>query len=137
MLDLFTPDDFKYDWYGYLTNQISHVGLGMFFVWLVCALSFLAIGELPFKIAVFFAMSLLYFSFEMIVQGWRGLDTLEDMAFVVMYGSGGTLLAFSELNIGSTLLVFNMYAPLIIIGLFFCHLAIGCFVRWRRVGITK
>ena len=129
---MFTPDDFKDDWYGYLTNQISHVGLGLFLVWFVCAVSFLALGELPYKLALFFSISVLYFLYEMTFQGWRRFDTIEDTMFVAGYGAGGTVLAFSEFLVGTSLVAFDVYAPAYVILTMAIHLLVGCSVRWWR-----
>lgn len=129
---LFTHDDFKDDWYSYLTNQISHVGLGLFLVWAVCAVSFTILGELPYKLTLFFSISVLYFLYEMTFQGWRRFDTIEDTMFVAGYGAGGTVLAFSEFVSGKTLVVFDVYAPLYVIVVMIIHLVVGCSVRgWR------
>jgi hypothetical protein len=132
MGQLFTPDDFKDDWYGYLTNQVSHVGLGIFLVWFVCALSYSMFGELPMKWAIFFSISILYFLFEMTFQGWRRFDTIEDTIYVAVYGAGGTVLSFTEFVGGKTLVVFDVFAPILVISTFISHLIIGCVVRWYR-----
>ena len=42
-------DRFARDWYGYLTNQFSHVGLGIFATWIVCLVAFFISSDMPYK----------------------------------------------------------------------------------------
>lgn len=76
-------DDFDGDWYGYLTNQFGHIGLGVIFVLIVCLAWLLFAGEYPDKwipAAIVLAWYLIVIEFR--AQGWNGWDTWEDTAFV-------------------------------------------------------
>lgn len=91
------PDDFKADPYGYLTNQLGHIALGVFFVFIVSRLWFEVFGEYPVRLTLWLVTGAVYFFIvELMLQGWRGLDTLEDTIFVWVYGAGAPLYAFKE-----------------------------------------
>lgn len=126
------PDDFADDWYGWLTNQVSHIGLGIFAVFFLSLACFLFVGEMPYKIAAYTVILLGYLLFEIVGQGWRGWDSMEDTAFVVAYGAGGVLSAFSEVSPGSPMVSFSLIgaAPFFFIAA--AHLAAG--VMYRRKG---
>jgi len=84
--DLFgTPNNFAGDPYGYVTNQAGHFLLGF------CLCSSGAWSCMTFtghyldQFAVFGVVVIGYFvAWELTVQGWRGLDTIEDVAFVAL-----------------------------------------------------
>lgn len=126
---IFEPDDFEGDWYGWLTNQVSHTGLGIFAVFFLSLACFLFAGEMPYKVAVYAVILFGYLLFEMVGQGWRGWDSLEDTAFVVAYGAGGVLSSFSEVSPGSPLVSFSVIgaAPFFFIAA--THLAAGVIYR--------
>lgn len=123
---LFSPDFFHNDWYGYLTNQISHISLGVFLTWGLCFASFLVIGELPYKVAIFSSLAILYFLYELLFQGWQGLDTIEDWVFFSVYGVLGTVVSFTEV---SGVIILNLTAPTIIFPILILHLLVGCLLR--------
>lgn len=129
---IFTPDNFAKDWYGYLTNQLGHTLLGMILAWLFCISVFIVSGELPFRIVAFAVIAVGYFVYEMTVQKWTGVDTIEDTIFVTIYGSGGALMAGKEVVLGSPMVMFDPFALLPIVVIMTLHLCIGCLIRYRN-----
>ena len=94
------PSAFVNDWYGWLTNQVSHIGLGVFLTFAVCVLYWLMWSEMPYKTAVYAVIFFGYVAFEVFYQGWRSFDTIEDTVFTVGYGAASILSAFSEVTVG-------------------------------------
>ncbi len=77
------PDDFKGNPYGYVTNQAGHFLIGFFspssYIWPV----FVVNGVYIDQSAVALCMLAAYFIIiELALQGWRGLDTLQDTFYV-------------------------------------------------------
>lgn len=130
-MSLLTPDDFADDQYGWLTNQISHAALGVFLVFSLCTTHYVVAGEFPHKTHVFLLIFAAYVLFEVLVQGWRGSDTVEDTVFVVGYGASGVLASFTELEVGSSVVLVDVLT----IGIFFAfamaHLFTG--LRYRLI----
>lgn len=86
-LGLDEPESFPDDPYGYLTNQISHVWLG---AGIPTAYSFVLdkISHYPDQtLAVTFTVAVYFFWWELLVQGWRRWDTIEDTLFVFLGAS--------------------------------------------------
>lgn len=83
------PSSFRGDWYGWATNQIAHamfVGFGTatFFSLVASKVS----GEwIDQRITFAVIVALYVFVWEALVQGWRGLDSLTDAAFVALGAS--------------------------------------------------
>ena len=133
--ELTTADSFSGDWYGWATNQISHSSLGVFITWLACVAAFLMVGDLPFKINVFSSVAFIYVMKELVLDTWRGWDTIEDFLFVVVYGVGGTLLAFDQI-VGDTV-IFSVFGATPIFSVFCIHLFVGSIYRfWKNAGKT-
>jgi len=85
MLGLSKPEDFKGDGYGYVTNQLSHTLLGGFLVTTYCYLGLAILGEYPNQTVAFVVITLAYLIWwEIVHQGWRGLDTIEDTLYVTL-----------------------------------------------------
>lgn len=126
------PSSFERDAYGWATNQISHVGLGMFGVWIMCLVMFAVLGEFPFRATVFVAFTAAYLFFELRAQRWKGWDTIEDVMFVCVYGAGGTLASFREFEPQGSDVVLSMMAPLPFLAATFLHLAAGITYRMTR-----
>lgn len=129
---LFTASRFDRDWYGYLTNQASHTMLGLFAVWLACTVSFWISEDLPYRTQLFVGLAAIYATKEVVVDRWQGFDTVEDFTFVIIYGVGGTLSAFKQMNNFSADVVFNMHASLPFMVAFVAHLTLGSVYRWRK-----
>lgn len=96
--DILTPSRFEGDWYGWATNQISHIGVGLFLVFATCFIEWGIRGEFPYRWQVWGAVFFCYVVFEVWGQGWRGFDTIEDVMFVTVYGAGSVLTVFHEVN---------------------------------------
>ncbi len=125
----FTPDDFRNDWYGYAKNQVSHGLLGMASAWVVAAAGFWYYEEFPDKTYAWLLVAFLYSAYELLWQRWNGLDTIEDILFWVVYGAGGALLVFSEVEPGNPVLQMHIAGPAYV-GIFaITHLAIGTAYR--------
>lgn len=126
---LLEADEFPNDWYGWATNQISHIGLGVFIVFAVCLASFGIFGEMPYKDAVYATVLFGYLAFELGVQGWREWDTVEDTTFVTFYGAGGALAGFSEIAPGDAVLSVNPIGLLPFFAVAVLHLVAGSLFR--------
>lgn len=92
----FKPDDFKSKPYGYLTNQLGHIFLGFgittWYTWIITYLS----GVYPSQVLSFFVCVTLYLVvWELIVQGWRNFDTIEDTAY---FGMGSSVYLFIHME---------------------------------------
>jgi hypothetical protein len=86
-MQIMTPDNFRTDAYGWLTNQISHMMLGLFAVILYCSLGAHIAGAFPDKWVIWTSVAVSYALIEIIQRGpfW---DSVEDFIFVAVYGSG-------------------------------------------------
>ena len=129
MTNILSADSFTNDWYGWLTNQVSHIALGILFAIIISMGSFLIIGELPHRHDVMYLTAFVYAAFEVVGQGWRGFDTLEDFAFVVLYGAGGGLASSAEIIPGEPLIVLDLMTMLSFIIVACCHLLFGVVFR--------
>lgn len=124
------PDNFKNDPYGYVTNQIGHTVVGaLFLVFFVVLASWFFMGEFPPKWSIIAGAAVGYAAFEMVTQGWRGWDTVEDWVFVVVHGTTGMVLTFSELAPGSTKFEGDLLVMLPFVALFLIHLFAGALFR--------
>ena len=95
--EFFKSQNFDNDPYGYLTNQIGHIVLGCYVVTLVVGFCFNFLcneypNQVPYVIAVMFAYVVIW---ELGVQGWKGLDTLEDSLYFSM---GAALWLFIDMS---------------------------------------
>ena len=96
--DLFAePADFRDDAYGYLTNQVGHVFFGATIPMFVIGLSYYSTGRYPDQIPIVINFVLSYLiGWELMTQGFRGLDTLLDTLFVAV---GTSLYIIVEMDI--------------------------------------
>ena len=69
-------NDFARDWYGFTTNQVSHLAFGVLFAWLLAYVHFKVAGEYPVKMEMVLVLAVGYFLFEIFTQGWQGLVTV-------------------------------------------------------------
>ena len=128
-----TPDGFRGDWYGYVTNQVSHWALGSLAALAICSGWYGLSGELPYRWQIAVIVAVIYVGKELLLDGWQGLDTVEDFVFTVVYGSGGAAMVFYEVDglpAGEVAFSIALAAPLSAAPL--AHLALGCFARLRR-----
>ena len=94
--ELNTPDDFRRDWYGELTNQCGHTLGGVLCAAFVAFGWLYAFGEFPPKVHIIAACALPYtVLIEWWVQGWRSGDSWFDAAMWI-FGALGPCLALSE-----------------------------------------
>ena len=133
-MTLLEADDFANDWYGWLTNQLGHIALGVFLVFVATLFAFLHIGEMPYKVTVYALIITGYLAFELGVQRWRGWDTVEDTVFTAGYGAGGVLSGFTEVAPGDPLLAVDLLsvAPFFIMAAM--HLTAGALYRRGEAG---
>lgn len=96
--DLFyKPNDFRNDPYAYLTNQIGHVFFGATMPMFVIGLSYYSTGRYPDQMPIVINFILSYIvGWELMTQGWRGLDTILDACFVAV---GTSLYVIVEMDI--------------------------------------
>lgn len=122
--------NFRADPYGWLTNQTSHMGLGVIWAMLACAAVLVTFDQFPYRVAVWSMILLLYLGVvELAWQGWRGADTVEDTIFVVGYGAGGLLYTMHETQPGTGNFTGNIWHVLPFVGVAAFHLAVGYAVR--------
>lgn len=128
-MSIFTPDNFKNDWYGWITNQWGHALLGQVIFGLVMLAS-LEIGEFASRLHVWVSITLVYMLWEFATHK-KGYwwDSVEDCIFVCLYGAGWIAFAFSEVKAGSPAFYGNALAIIPIIGLFAFHSALGVLLR--------
>lgn len=124
----FAQDDFAGDWYGWLTNQISHIALGVLLSLVVSVAWFFLLGEFPVKQIGWALVTGLYVALE-VVRGWAGRDSFEDTVFACGYGSGGAFLVFTEYRIGQPALTLNVTDVLPILAIACAHLIAGSILR--------
>lgn len=131
---IFTADDFRDDWYGYLTNQISHIGTGVVTVLLFSVGVLFVFGELPYRFAAWIIIASGYMFYEIRRQKWRGWDTIEDTVFFAGYGAGGVLYSFHEQVAGLGVVCTDVASPLPFLAAASGHLFLGTLWRYWRVA---
>ena len=129
LAQMIEADAFPRDWYGWITNQASHIALGVFAVFFISVAAFMIDGQFPYRDAVFLWCLAAYVSFEIITQGWHGFDTVEDTVFVVGYGVGAPLAAFQEIQAGQSGVALDVMALLPFFIVATVHLAFGVIYR--------
>ncbi|MDI9407824.1 MAG: hypothetical protein QM523_01095 [Candidatus Pacebacteria bacterium] len=127
----FQNDDQRDDWYAWLTNQTSHVALGILVALVVSVAFFLVAGEFPEKEIIWLIIVLGFLALEA-VRGWVCWDSAEDVIFSGFYGTGGALLVFSEVTPGSPYLLVSVSDVLPVLGVSSFHLFCGVYLRWPR-----
>lgn len=125
---IFAPDDMAHDWYGWLTNQSSHLILGALLTLVASVIGLLVLGEYPYRVEIGVMVLLLILTFETGVQPLNGWDTLNDVLFMA-YGAIGALLVCREVEAGGVELFFNPTVALALSGLAVGHLVGGCLAR--------
>jgi len=133
MTSLTKPDNFKNDWYGWITNQCGHVVLGqMLFVGFMAVALFH--GEYASRNTVWAGIAIGYAFWEIINRGAKW-DSLEDFIFVCGYGAGIPAMLFREVTPGSSMIVGDLINVLPAVGLFAFHATAG--VIFRIIGTGK
>lgn len=139
-MPLITPDDFRARPYGFATNQISHT-LMVGFLWFTYGgtlAGYLLSGEFPHKewLIVFAAVG--YAVVEMVTQGWRGLDTVQDWVFVVLFGVAAPVIIFDESAPGSPRAEVDLIKALPFVVAFHVYLGVGILRRWiEKEGLRR
>lgn len=96
--DLSTAGDFRKDWYGAATNQLSHTFVGAALAVFFSLCTGLLMGEMMPKVTLLGILIGGYLMFEVVVQGCKGMDTAYDTAFFGL-GVGLIVVPFSEVAI--------------------------------------
>ena len=135
---MFEPDNFAGRPYEFVTNQISHT----FFVGLVVIVfgsslvSLSVFGELPPKWLIVLIGAVGYLAYELVFQGWRGGDTIQDWVFVNVHGVWSGVSIFSAVPpeiseiIGRHSFTGDMFVALGCFTVFLIHLLAGAVWRW-------
>lgn len=120
-MSLFKPDNFARDWYGELTNQMSHALLGVFFASALCLSYDWAMGEMPYRAVILPILILPYLLFEIVAHGWKAGDSWFDS---LMYSCGALapLVTFDEIEPG--VLATDPVAFFAVSGFWVCALAL-------------
>lgn len=116
--DLSTPSSFKRDWYGWVTNQMAHITVGVMLTAFISAACFLTFGEFIFKVYLWGSIAGLVAINEFALQkSKKWWDSLEDFVFIVLYGAGTSIIMFDEVEPGSPAMVASItsIAPICII----------------------
>jgi len=132
MTTLFKPSRFLGDWYGYATNQLSHMLIGQVSAIVVASSAWWLFGEFPERIWAWLAILAAYLAWG--ARKWGGWDSIEDTMFFAIYGAGVALFASREIVPGGLNLVvdlqpFLMTAPVVAV-----HLAVGVWFRWKQAN---
>lgn len=128
--ELRTPEDFRRDWYGYATNQLSHAMIGLAAAFAICAAWNGVTGEWPWRWQVAAMLVVIGVAWEVFAQPWRRWDSVEDIVFFAGWGGGGGLLSVKEIGSGLVL-----HDPGVTTAMFvgcFLHVAIGSASRLVR-----
>lgn len=133
-MSLNEPDAFLDDWYGWLTNQISHIALGVFMAFIVCAAYYVAAGEFPVKSLVWLFVLMFYAGIEFFKQRFVGFDTIEDIVFVIGYGASAVLAGFAEIDPGNPYVALNVVSLLPFFAVSICHMVAGVAYRISLEG---
>ncbi len=126
-------DNFKNDWYGWVTNQWAHTLLGILAYSVAMFASFKITGEYASREVIFGAVVLIYLTWELLTTRKKlRWDALEDLMFVCFYGAGSIAVAMHEVQPGSTHFTGDMAHLAPIQGLFVLHTVLG--VAFRLIG---
>ena len=136
-MSLLDADDFYSDWYGWLTNEMSHALLGLLLYVAFCATWLAGFGEYPARIAALLFVVGGFAFFEVAIQrGGMIWDSIEDTAFTA-YGAGALAVTFHEVTLGQAGFVGNIYSPLAVIFVFTLHSIAGIALRAMRARRDK
>jgi len=127
-------DNFKNDWYGWITNQCGHVVLGLVLFCFLMMLSFLS-GEFASRWVVWSSIGLSYIVWEFIIQRGYKWDSVEDCIFVCGYGAGLPALVMHEVVPGSPVFHGNILHVVPVLGMFCFHATLG--VTLRLIGQSR
>lgn len=122
------PDAFAARPYGWVTNQVAHIALGVAIVTATALVGWGLLREYPYRLEIGLVAVAFVVAFEIGVQGWQGRDTVEDCAFM-LYGIGGSLWAFQEAEAGAVEVDGNPLIVAAFISAAVAHLVWGAWAR--------
>ena len=136
-MSLLDADGFYSDWYGWLTNQMSHALLGLLLYVAFCATWLAFFGEYPARIVAFLVVIGGFAFFEIAIQrGGMMLDSIEDTLFTA-YGAGALAVTFHEVAPGEAGFVGDIHSSLAVIFVFTLHSVVGIAERAIRAWKDK
>lgn len=105
--DLLTQSRFVGDWYGALTNQMSHTALGAILATVFACIWRAYFGDMPPRLLMIVAVAAPHFVVEFYWQGWDGFDSFVDIAMTSM-GAAMVSLPFYQVEVieGATIIEF-------------------------------
>lgn len=128
-MSLLTPDNFKDNWYGWVTNQWAHTLLGMILFGVIMLVT-LFFGEFANRSFVWGGIAIGYIFWELVTnRTGKWWDSVEDFIFVCVYGSGWIAFAFHEVTVGQPFFYGTALAVVPIVSLFAFHTTLGVFLR--------
>ena len=128
--ELGKADNFRYDWYGYATNQMAHGLFGFLFACFVSYAGFLLYGEFCDKEAILGIVFGVYILVEFLQVNQKNIwDSIEDTIFFVFYGAGSAILLFSEVEPGSTAVKTDLTNAIYVSLIITIHLLTGIVCR--------
>lgn len=138
MTSLLQSDNFRNDWYGYSTNQLSHALLGFLASCIVSYISYLYLGEFWSKELIWCTTATIYICFEALQKQSNNIwDCVEDFIFFAVYGAGSGYLLFDEVSPGSPEVKTNILYTLKVVGIIGSHLLVGISLRLYNAYRSK
>ena len=131
LLAMLKPDNYDCDPYGWIVNQTSHVALGVLIVLVAALVGWWLLGEYPYRIELFLIALAYVLIFELVVQPWSAADTAHDITFMGIYGAGGALVVFREVQPGNVDVSGDLWLAFAVAAAVVVHLAVGAALRWR------
>lgn len=127
-----SPSGFRNDWYGYATNQLSHILLGFLALGLISWLGFTLMGEFAQRWLSWLITATLFFLWELSQRSGLLWDKIEDWVFMSIYGAGSAALLFKEVEPGSPLIITEITNIPPMIAIISGHLLTGVWFRLIR-----
>lgn len=127
-----SPSDFRNDWYGYSTNQLSHILLGFLALGFVSWAGFTLTGEFAPRWLNWVITATMFLLWEISQRNAELWDRIEDWLFMAVYGAGSAALLFIEVEPGSPKIVTEITNIPPIIGIISAHLVTGIWFRLMR-----
>ena len=128
----FDPDAYIRRPEAWLANQAGHLALGVWVAIVLCGVWAFVFGEFPRREGIWVILAVGYMWYELATQSWRRWDTIEDWFFVAVYGAGGALYCFHEVQIGSDRITASLYDILFASIPPVVHLLVGAALRAKK-----
>lgn len=126
---IFEPDNYKNNWYGWITNQCGHMVLGQIMFVAAMGLAWFSMSEFPSRNAAWVTITVIYAIFEFVIQRGYKWDSLEDAIFVCLYGAGIPAMTLYEIEPGSTMFRGDFMLIIPVVALFCFHATVGVLIR--------